>query len=76
MHNYHISAKNEYLILFKLMKNNKISFIPPIIENDQVVTNPQQKADIINNFFASKLSVQNSQDSAPSLPPRNDILKK
>ena len=60
-------------MLSKLMKSNKISSIPPIIEDNQVVTDPQQKADIFNNFFASKLSVQNPQDSAPSLPPRNDI---
>ena len=73
MHNYHISAKNKYSILSKLMKRRKKYLIPPVIENDQVVTNSQQKADLINNFFASKLSVQNPQDSASNLPPRNDI---
>ena len=57
------------------MKNNKISRIPPIIENDQVITDPQQKADIFNKFFASKSSVQNAQDPAPVLPPRNDIFE-
>ena len=46
MHNYHISAKKKFTILTKLMKNNKISRIPPIIEKDQVITDPQQKADI------------------------------
>ena len=38
MHNYHISAKKKFTILTKLMKNNKISKIPPIIENDCVET--------------------------------------
>jgi hypothetical protein len=57
------------------MKNNKISRIPPIIENDQVITDPQQKADIFNNFFASKSSVQNAQEPAPDLTPRNDIFE-
>ena len=46
MHNYHISAKKKFSILTKFMKNNKISRIPPIIENGQVITDPQQKADI------------------------------
>ena len=72
MHNYHISPKNKCSILSKLMKSNKISSIPPIIEDDQVVTDPQQKADIFNNFFASKLSVQKPQDPAPHLPPRSN----
>ena len=76
MHNYHISAKKKFSILTKLMKNNKISRIPPIIENGQVITDPQQKADIFNNFFASKSSVKNAQDPAPDLPPRNDIFEK
>ena len=58
------------------MKNNKISRFPPIIENDQVITDPQQKADIFNNFFASKSSVKNAQDPAPNLPSRNDIFDK
>ena len=58
------------------MKSNKISSIPPVIENDQVVPGPQQKADIFNNFFASKLFVKNPQDPDPNLPPRNDIFEK
>ena len=32
MNNYHISAKKKFTILTKLMKNNKISKIPQIIE--------------------------------------------
>ena len=73
MHNFHISAKKKFSILSKLMKNNKISSIPPIIENDHVITDPQQKAEIFNSFFASKSSVSNAQDPALELPPRNDI---
>ena len=75
MHNHHITAKKKFSILTKLMKNNKISRIPPIIENEQVITDPQKKADIFNSFFASKSSVKNAQDPAPDLPPRDDIFE-
>ena len=46
MHNYNISAKKKFCILSKLMKNNKFSHIQPIIEEDQIITYPKQKADI------------------------------
>jgi hypothetical protein len=76
MHNYNISAKKKFCILSKLMKNNKISHIPPIIEDEQVVTDPKEKADIFNNFFASKSSVQGAEDPAPILPPKENIFEK
>ena len=76
MHNHNISAKKKFCILSKLMKNNKISHIPPIIEDEQVVTDPKEKADIFNNFFASKSSVQGAEDPAPVLPPKENIFEK
>ena len=76
MHNNNISAKKKFCILSKLMKNNKISHIPPIIEDEQIVTDPKQKANIFNNFFASKSSVQGADDPAPVLPPKDDIFDK
>ena len=42
--NHNISAKKKFCILSNLMKNNKISHIPPIIEDDQIVTDPKQKS--------------------------------
>ena len=76
MHNHNISSKKKFCILSKLMKNNKISHIPPIIEDEKIVTDPKQKANIFNNFFASKSSVQGADDPTPVLPQKDDIFEK
>ena len=67
MNNFNISAKKKFSILLKLMKNNKFSPTPPLIENDSTVNDPGLKADIFNTFFASKSNVQNSDDLPPPL---------
>ena len=58
------------------MKNNKVSHIPPIIEKDKVITDPKEKADVFNNFFASKSSVQGANDPPPVFPPNENIFEK
>ena len=75
MHNSNISAKKKFCILSKLMKNNKVSHIPPIIEKDKIITDPKEKADIFNNFFASKSSVQGANDPPPVCPLKKIFLR-
>ena len=76
MNNYNISAKKKFCILSKLMKNNKVSHIPPIIEEDKIITDPVEKANVFNNLFAQKSSVQGEKDPPPVLPQKEDIWEK
>ena len=75
MKNSDISAKKKFSILTKLMKTQKVSTIPPILDNGKVVTDAQAKCKIFNDYFASKASVQGNDDVVPNLMPRDDILE-
>ena len=67
MNNPSISPKKKFQILLKLMKNNKFSQNPPLIENDLTINDAKQKSEIFNTFFASKSSVLNDLDDPPFL---------
>ena len=53
MNNPSISAKKKFGILKTLMQNQKVSSIPPLIENAETITDPKRKAEILNSHFAS-----------------------
>ena len=74
MHNYSISAKKKFSILTKLMKNQKNSSVPPLIEAEQTVNDPQTKSNIFNDLFASKATVAGADDPVPPLKIKDDIL--
>ena len=67
MNNPNISAKKKYGILTKLMKNQKVSSIPSLIDNNKTVTDSKQKSDLLNRHFASKSTVPNPNDVPPQL---------
>jgi hypothetical protein len=67
MNNYSISPKKKFSILLKLMKNNKFSPTPPLLENNVTINEPQQKSELFNTFFASKSNVQGANDDPPNL---------
>ena len=67
MNNTSISAKKKFNILQKLMKNNKFSSTPPLIEDGETIHEPNKKSEIFNSFFASKSSVQGHNDDPPYL---------
>ena len=69
MSNYEISAKKKFSILTKLMKNQKISNIPPLIQNNNVINDSKSKSEHLNDIFVSKASVQGSDDPVPELDP-------
>ena len=52
MNNCSISPKKKFQILCNLMKNNKFSPIPRLIEKNETVDDPKQKSDIFNNFLS------------------------
>ena len=54
MQSSNISAKKKFSILTKLMRTQKVSSVPPIIENGEIITDSQEKANIFNNFFCRK----------------------
>ena len=74
MHSANISAKKKFSILTKLMRTQKVSSVPPIIENGEIITDSQEKANIFNNFFAQKATVDGNDDQVPPLLQREDIL--
>ena len=73
MNNQSISAKKKFAILLKLMKNNKFSSTPPLVEDDKVINDPYEKSNIFNTFFASKSTVPNHNDPAPNLEQKEGI---
>ena len=74
MQSANISAKKKFSILTKLMRTQKVSSVPPIIENGEIITDSQEKANIFNNFFAEKATVSGNNDQVPPLLPREDIM--
>ena len=67
MNNFNISAKKKFSILLKLMKNNKFSSMPSLIENNETINDPGTKSEIFNAFFASKSNLQGADDPPPNL---------
>jgi hypothetical protein len=67
MNNYSISAKKKFNILQKLMKNNKFSPTPPLLEIGETISEPKEKSEIFNSFFASKSTVNDPESDPPYL---------
>ena len=67
MNNYSISAKKKFSILLKLMKTNKFSGCSPLNEDGYVVNDSKTKGEIFNKYFASKSSLNGSNDNPPNL---------
>ena len=67
MNNPNLSPKRKFNILLKLMKNNKVSTTPPLIENDDTINDPKTKSNLFNEHFASKSKVCGNNDASPIL---------
>ena len=61
LNNSSISAKKKFGILLKLMKNGKFSYTPPLVENDITINDSFEKSNLLNDYFASKATVDNIQ---------------
>ena len=73
MRNPELTAKKKFGILLKLTNKNKNSSIPPLVENDKIINNDQEKANIFNTFFASKATLNNSNEDPPLIEKIPDI---
>ena len=73
MRNPSISAKKKFSILLKLMRNNKFTTIPPLVENGCTVQDPLQQSNICNQYFSSKSTVQNPDDPVPNLTRKEGV---
>ena len=73
MNNPAISSKRKFSILNKLLRKNKSSTIPPLIENGETVTDPKCKSDLLNNHCADKATVDGSSHTPPNLL-KTDVL--
>ena len=62
--NPNIPARKKFIILSKTEKSN---YIPPLIENNETIHESQKKANIFNEFFASKSQVLSPHDRPPDL---------
>ena len=73
MGNPSISAKKKFSILIRLMKNNKFSNIPPLVENNSTIQDPLQKSNFFNKYFSSKSTVENPDDPVPNLTRKEGV---
>ena len=47
--------------------------IPPLLDNGELVTDYQCKADIVNNYFASQCTPLDNFDGVPEVPRRTHL---
>ena len=74
--NPEISSKKKFTILKRLTNTGKNSNIPPLIDNDEIIHKPEQKAEVFNNHFAKKSKLNNAHETPPELDPiytHNDL---
>ena len=47
-------SRTYWSIINKFLSNKKTSIIPPVLVNDELVSDFKQKANLFNNYFASQ----------------------
>ena len=62
-----IPAKKKFNLLKKLSRTSKDTSIPPLLENGELVNDPQEQAEIFNKYFTGKSNVRNPNDEPPTL---------
>ena len=67
MGNPNMAPKKKFELLERITNTGKNSNIPPLIDNDEVISNPKIKAKVFNAHFASKSTIINSSDTGPHL---------
>ena len=74
--NPEIPSKKKFKIINRLSNTGKDANIPPIIDNDKVINDPLEKAQLFNKFFASKSKIKGNNDIPPKLnkiPTNHDL---
>ena len=67
MGNPNMAPKKKFELIERITNTGKNSNIPPLIDNDEVISNPKIKAKVFNAHFASKSTIINSSDKGPHL---------
>ena len=67
-------VKAYWSTLNKIINQNKVTNIPPLLENGVFVKNFQTKADIFNKFFAKQCSLLPNDSSIPAFTPKCDKI--
>ena len=67
-------VKAYWSTLNKIINRNKVTNIPPLLENGVFVTNYQTKADVFNEFFARQCSLLPNDSSIPAFTPKCDKI--
>ena len=62
-------VKAYWSTLNKIINGNKVTNIPPLLENSVFVTNYQTKADVFSEFFAKQCSLIPNDSSIPAFTP-------
>ena len=62
-----LTIRNFWKISKRVMDGKSERTIPPLFENDSLITEDDRKADIFNNYFASIASFDHSEP-LPNLP--------
>ena len=67
-------VKAYWSTLNEIINRNKVTNIPPLLENGVFVTNYQTKADVFNEFFAKQCSLLPNDSSIPAFTPKCDKI--
>ena len=67
LQNPNITAKKKFKILLNLTKSGKHSAIPPLIEGDETIHDPNKKANIFSDYFEQKSTLEGAADPGPDL---------
>ena len=67
-----ITAPKTYWNIINRFLSNKIPAIPPLLVNEEIISNFSQKASILNNFFASQCTPLQNSSSLPTFYLRTD----
>ena len=76
--NPNIPQRKKFQILQKLSKSLKNNVIPPLLEEGKTISDPQEQAEIFNQYFTGKSNVINPNDTPPILEnfDTNDVFDK
>ena len=68
------SPKAYWSILKYFFANKKVPIIPPIIYNNEIITNFKAKAEIFNTHFANQCSLINNSSNLPNIPVISQVI--
>ena len=60
-----VSSKKKFKILSRTMNTGKNAHIPPLIDNGRVIHKPNEKANILSEYFSAKATLNNPEAPAP-----------